>query len=65
MNITLEGDLQMNDRTIKQQLNEYLARGIINFYQLQCIEREIGTNKLMKDLTPFEKELLLAYTKVK
>jgi hypothetical protein len=65
MNITLEGDLQMNDRTIKQQLNEYLARGVINFYQLQCIEREIGTNKLMKDLTPLEKELLLAYTKVK
>jgi hypothetical protein len=65
MNITLEGDLQMNDRTIKQQLNEYLAKGVINFYQLQCIEREIGTNKLMKDLTPFEKELLLAYTKVK
>jgi hypothetical protein len=65
MNITLEGDLQMNDRTIKQQLNEYLVRGVINFYQLQCIEREIGTNKLMKDLTPSEKELLLSYTKVK
>jgi hypothetical protein len=65
MNITLEGDLQMNDRTIKQQLNEYLARGVINFYQLQCIEREIGTNKSMKDLTPSEKELLLSYTKAK
>jgi hypothetical protein len=65
MNITLEGDLQMNDRTIKQQLNEYLAKGKINFYELQCIEREIGTNKLMKDLTTAEKELLLSYTKAK
>jgi hypothetical protein len=63
MNITLEGNLQesMNQNTIKQQLNIYLAQGKINFYQLQSIVREIGQDKLMKDLTPQERDLIVSY----
>ncbi len=63
MNITLEGNLQqqMNTNTIKQQLNIYLAQGKINFYQLQSIVREIGQDKLMKDLTPQERDLIVSY----
>jgi hypothetical protein len=63
MNITLEGNLQqqMNTNTIKQQLNIYLAQGKINFYQLQSITREIGQDKLMKDLTPQERDLIVSY----
>ena len=63
MNITLEGDLQqkMNQNTIKQQLNIYLAQGRINFYQLQAIIREIGQDKVMKDLTPQERDLIVSY----
>jgi hypothetical protein len=51
----------MNNKTIKTQLNEYLLKGTINFYELQCIEREIGSNKLMKDLTPKERDLIISY----
>lgn len=63
MNITLEGNLQqeMNTNSIKQQLNIYLAQGKINFYQLQSIVREIGQDKLMKDLTPQERDLIVSY----
>jgi len=63
MNITLEGNLQqqMNTNTIKQQLNIYLAQGKINFYQLQSIVIEIGQDKLMKDLTPQERDLIVSY----
>ena len=63
MNITLEGNLQesMNQNTIKQQLNIYLAQGKINFYQLQSIVREIGQDKIMKDLTPQERDLIVSY----
>jgi hypothetical protein len=63
MNITLEGNLQenMNQNTIKQQLNIYLAQGKINFYQLQSIVREIGQDKVMKDLTPQERDLIVSY----
>ena len=63
MNITLEGDLQqkMNQNTIRQQLNIYLAQGRINFYQLQAIIREIGQDKVMKDLTPQERDLIVSY----
>ena len=63
MNITLEGNqqYQMNTNTIKQQLNIYLAQGKINFYQLQSIVREIGQDKLMKDLTPQERDLIVSY----
>lgn len=63
MNITLEGNQQqqMNTNTIKQQLNIYLAQGKINFYQLQSIVREIGQDKLMKDLTPQERDLIVSY----
>ncbi len=63
MNITLEGNQQqqMNTNTIKQQLNIYLAQGKINFYQLQSIIREIGQDKLMKDLTPQERDLIVSY----
>ena len=63
MNITLESDLQehMNQNTVKQQLNVYLAQGRINFYQLQLITREIGQDKVMKDLTPQERDLIVNY----
>ena len=63
MNITLESNLQenMNQNTIKQQLNIYLAQGKINFYQLQSIVREIGQDKVMKDLTPQERDLIVSY----
>jgi hypothetical protein len=63
MNITLESNLQenMNQNTIKQQLNIYLAQGRINFYQLQSIVREIGQDKVMKDLTPQERDLIVSY----
>lgn len=63
MNITLEGNLQesMNQNTIKHQLNIYLAQGKINFYQLQSIIREIGQDKIMKDLTPQERDLIVSY----
>jgi hypothetical protein len=63
MNITLEGNQQqqMNSNSIKQQLNIYLAQGKINFYQLQSIIREIGQDKLMKDLTPQERDLIVSY----
>ena len=63
MNITLESNLQehMNQNTVKQQLNIYLAQGRINFYQLQSIVREIGQDKVMKDLTPQERDLIVSY----
>jgi hypothetical protein len=63
MNITLESNLQehMNQNTVKQQLNVYLAQGKINFYQLQSIVREIGQDKIMKDLTPQERDLIVSY----
>jgi len=63
MNITLESNLQehMNQNTVKQQLNVYLAQGRINFYQLQSIVREIGQDKVMKDLTPQERDLIVSY----
>ena len=63
MNITLEGNQQqqMNTNSIKQQLNIYLAQGKINFYQLQSIVREIGQDKLMKDLTSQERDLIVSY----
>lgn len=53
----------MNKNTVKQELNEYLALGKINFYQLCCIVREVEQSKLMKDLTPQEKELINQYLK--
>jgi hypothetical protein len=49
----------MNDNTVRQQLNIYLAQGKINFYQLQSIIREVEQNKLMKDLSNQERDLIL------
>lgn len=49
----------MNENTVRQQLNIYLAQGKINFYQLQAITREIGQDKLMKDLTNQERDLII------
>lgn len=49
----------MNQNTVRQQLNIYLAQGKINFYQLQSITREIGQDKLMKDLTNQERDLIV------
>ena len=51
----------MNQNTVRQQLNIYLAQGKINFYQLQTIIREIGQDKLMKDLTTQERDLIVSY----
>jgi hypothetical protein len=49
----------MNDNTVRQQLNIYLAQGKINFYQLQSLIREVEQNKLMKDLSNQERDLIL------
>ena len=49
----------MNTNTVRQELNEYLAARKINFYQLQSIIREVDHNKLMRDLTPQERELII------
>jgi hypothetical protein len=53
----------MNDNTVRQQLNIYLNKGKINFFQLQQIIREVDHYKLMKDLTTQERELILQYIK--
>lgn len=55
----------MNTNTVRQELNEYLAKGRINFYQLQTIIREVDHHKLMKDLTPQERELIINTIKPK
>jgi hypothetical protein len=49
----------MNLNTVRQQLNVYLAQGKINFYQLQTIIREVDHYKLMKDLSPQERDLII------
>jgi hypothetical protein len=54
---------RMNDNTVRQQLNIYLNKGKINFFQLQQIIREVDHYKLMKDLTTQERELILQYIK--
>jgi len=54
-------EANMNENTIRQQLNIYLAQGKINFYQLQAITREIGQDKLMKNLTNQERDLITSY----
>lgn len=51
----------MNQNTVRQQLNIYLGKGKINFYQLKNIIREIEQSKLMKDLTKQEKDLIDSY----
>ena len=55
----------MNKNAVRQQLNIYLAQGKINFYQLQTIIREVDHYKLMKDLTPQERELIINTVKEK
>lgn len=55
----------MNQNTVRQQLNIYLLKGKINFYQLSAIIREIDQYKLMKDLTPQERALIDNYLKEK
>ena len=57
MRIVLVVEADMNNNTVKQQLNIYLQEGRINFYQYQVITREIEQNKLMKDLTNQERDL--------
>ncbi len=59
MRIVLVVEVNMNDNTVRQQLNIYLAQGKINFYQLQSIIREVEQNKLMKDLSNQERDLIL------
>lgn len=54
---------EMNDNTVRQQLNIYLNKGKINFFQLQQIIREVDHYKLMKDLTTQERDLILQYIK--
>lgn len=53
----------MNLNTVRQELNEYLAKGKINFLQLKEIIREVDHYKLMKDLTKQEKDLIDSYVK--
>lgn len=48
----------MNENTVRQQLNIYLAQGKINFLQLKEITREVDHYKLMKDLTKQERNLI-------
>jgi len=55
----------MNTNTVRQELNYYLAKGKINFYELQSIIREVDHQKLMKDLTPQERELIINTIKPK
>lgn len=52
---------KMNQNTVRQQLNIYLHKGKINFYQLQCIIREVDHYKLMKDLSKQERDLIISY----
>lgn len=59
MRIVLVVEVDMNDNTVRQQLNIYLAQGKINFYQLQSLIREVEQNKLMKDLSNQERDLIL------
>lgn len=49
----------MNQNTVRQQLNIYLSKGKINFYQLQSIIREVDQYKLMKNLTNQERDLIV------
>lgn len=51
----------MNENTVRQQLNLYLQKGKINFYQLKNIIREVEQSKLMKDLTKQERDLIDSY----
>ena len=53
--------IQMNENTVRQQLNLYLQKGKINFYQLKNIIREVEQSKLMKDLTKQERDLIDSY----
>jgi hypothetical protein len=55
----------MNKNTVRQQLNMYLAQGKINFLQLQEIIREVDHYKLMKDLSPQERDLIINTVKEK
>jgi hypothetical protein len=50
----------MNENTVRQQLNIYLSKGKINFYQLQSIIREVDQYKLMKNLTNQERDLIVS-----
>jgi hypothetical protein len=50
----------MNENTVRQQLNIYLSKGKINFYQLQSIIREVDQHKLMKNLTNQERDLIVS-----
>jgi hypothetical protein len=59
MRIVLVVEVDMNDNTVRQQLNIYLAQGKINFYQLQSLIREVDQNKLMKNLSNQERDLIL------
>ena len=51
----------MNENTVRQQLNIYLSKGKINFYQLQSLIREVDQYKLMKNLTNQERDLITSY----
>lgn len=51
----------MNENTVRQQLNIYLSKGKINFYQLQSLIREVDQYKLMKNLTNQERDLIVSY----
>jgi hypothetical protein len=55
----------MNKNTVRQQLNIYLAQGKINFYQLQELIKQIDHYKLMRDLTPQERDLIVNTVKEK
>ena len=50
----------MKENTVRQQLNIYLSKGKINFYQLQSIIREVDQYKLMKNLTNQERDLIVS-----
>ena len=53
----------MNNMTVRQQLNYYLNAGKINFFTLTVIIREVDQNKIMKDLTKQERDLINSYIK--
>lgn len=51
----------MNENTVRQQLNIYLQKGKINFFQLQEIIKQVDHYKVMKDLTKSERDIIVSY----
>ena len=53
----------MDEYTLQQYLNVFLQQYKIKFSDLIALTKEIGQGKLVKDLTPQEKQLIDSYIK--